>query len=163
MPSVNGYDVHRNEPPAEEPPAEPPAPASGPDPDERSGPPTGLIVTAALAAAALLVLAGLSIPYLLQKASGSATADFSVGDCVIRSGDDAVDAECGAPGAYEIVAAVDSRDECPDPAQPAIEASGSPTTFYCLAPAGAADDEDPAESEDTEASDDEAADAEEQP
>lgn len=153
-PSVNGYDVHRAapEPPAETAPEPSPPAAAAPEPaPERSGPPTGLIVVAALLGAALLVLAALSIPYLAQVLSKPDT-DLSIGECVVRDGDGVERVDCATPGAYEIVASVSSRDECPDQAQPTVQVPGPPATVYCLAPAGAAD-EAPGDDEPDEAAD----------
>jgi collagen type III alpha len=106
----------------------------------KGGPPTGLIIGLVLAGATLLVLGALSIPLLLQNLSGSSSDDstYSVGDCVVQEGDIAQPADCGQPGAFEIVSEVNTREECNDPTQPAIEVAGPPAKFYCLTPAAAA-------------------------
>ena len=96
-----------------------------------------MIVGAVMIGATLLVLGALSVPFLLQRISAEPATSYSVGDCVVQDGPNAQLADCADPGAFEVVAEVDSRAECADPTQPAIEVAGPPAQFYCLVPAGA--------------------------
>jgi hypothetical protein len=116
-----------------------PEPQAPPDPQatgetDRSGPRTGVIVTAVLGSAAALVLLTLGVAAGLSWLSQpSADGGYQVGECVVRDGAEAKASGCDADGAYEIVSQVDSRDECPDQTQPTIEISGDSPKFYCLA------------------------------
>lgn len=114
-----------------------PAPTGGAGP-ERSGPPVSVIVGLVLIGATVLVLGALSVPFLLDRLNSSGgSVSYSVGDCVVQDGTTPRSAGCTDPGAFEIVAQVDSREECTDPTQPAIEVPGPPVQFYCLAPVAA--------------------------
>lgn len=99
-----------------------------------------MIVGLALLGATLLVLVAIGAVYGLSQLSRSNTPQYAVGECVVQNGTSADLAECDQPGAFEIVSEVDSREECPDQAQPAIEVPGSPVRVFCLAPAGEAGD-----------------------
>ena len=110
-----------------------PAPDGG-QPD-RPGLPVGVIVGLVLIGATVLVLGALSIPFLLDRLNSTGTAAYAVGDCVVQDGQAARPVDCGAPDAYQIVARVDSQDQCDDPTQPAIEVEGPPVRFFCLVPA----------------------------
>jgi hypothetical protein len=115
------------------------APAGAPEQAGRTGPPVGLIVSAVLASAALLVMIALSIPLLLQNLQSSPAPPYAVGDCVVQDGQQPREADCAEPGAYEIVLEVDEIADCPDyPAEPAITVS-EPSAVYCLLPASTAD------------------------
>ena len=107
------------------------------DPD-RSGPRISVIVGLVLLGATLLVLLAIGAVYGLSQLSRSSTPDYAVGQCVIQDGTSADLADCDQPGAFEIVSEVDTREECPDQAQPAIEVPGSPVRVFCLVPAGEA-------------------------
>jgi hypothetical protein len=111
----------------------------------KSGPSTGLIVGMVLVGATVLVVGALGVTFLLGQLRGSAESTYQVGECVVQSGDAAEPAACSDPGAYEIVAQVDSQAECGDPTQPAIEVSGPPVQFYCLSPAAEGGGGDPDE------------------
>jgi len=111
---------------------------AGEDPDDpdRSGPRISVIVGLVLLGATLLVLVAIGAVYGLSQLSRSNTPDYAVGECVVQDGTSADIADCDQPGAYEIVSEVDTREDCPDQAQPAIEVPGSPVRVFCLAPAG---------------------------
>lgn len=113
--------------------AAPPTPESGQS--DRPGLPVGVIVGLVLIGATVLVLGALSIPFLLDRLNDSGSIEYAVGDCVVQDGQAARPAECTTPDAYQIVARVDSRDQCDDPTQPAIEVEGAPARFFCLVPA----------------------------
>lgn len=115
---------------------------TGEDPEDsdRGGPRISVIVGLALLGATLLVLVAIGAVYGLSQLSRSNTPQYAVGECVVQNGTSADLAECDQPGAFEIVSEVDSREECPDQAQPAIEVPGSPVRVFCLAPAGEAGD-----------------------
>jgi hypothetical protein len=118
-------------------PVESPAPSAAPAPgdtdESRSAPPIGIIVSAVLAGAALLVVIALSIPLLLQYLQADPSPPYAVGECVVQDGQQPRGVECG-PGAYEIVLEVDDVTDCPGfPAEPAITVS-DPSTVFCLSP-----------------------------
>jgi hypothetical protein len=110
---------------------------AGDEPDKH-GLPVGVIVGLVLIGATVLVLGALSVPFLLDRLNDAGSATYTVGDCVTQDGEAARTVECTEPDAYLIVAEVDSRDQCTDPTQPAIEVAGPPAQFYCLVPATAA-------------------------
>jgi hypothetical protein len=121
----------------------PPGPPPGTDQEAgaagKSGPSTGLIVGMVLVGATVLVVGALGVTFLLGQLRGTTgSSTYQVGECVVQSGDAAEPADCADPGAYEIVAQVDSQADCGDPTQPAIEVSGPPVQFYCLTPAAGA-------------------------
>lgn len=118
-------------------PGGPPANAGDDPAAGKSGPSTGVIVGVVLIGATLLVLAALSVPFLLQRLSDPGPASYSVGDCVVQAGDNARSADCNDPGAFQVVSQVESRNDCEDPTQPAIVVEGPPVVVYCLAPAAA--------------------------
>lgn len=103
---------------------------------ERSGPRVSLIVGIVLAGATLLVLLTIGAVFVLSMISESANPTYAVGDCVIQAGASAEPTDCGDPDAFRIVSEVNSREECPDPAQPAVEVAGPPVQVFCLEPAG---------------------------
>lgn len=94
-----------------------------------------MIVGLVLISAALLVLAALGVPYLLQRLNDGGPVSYTVGDCVVQNGNEARTVECSEPDAFLITSQVDRQDQCEDPTQPAIEVAGPPVRFFCLAPA----------------------------
>ncbi len=97
-----------------------------------------MIVGLVLLGATLLVMVAIGAVYGLSQLSRSSVPDYAVGRCVVQNGTSADLADCDQPGAFEIISEVDTREECPDQAQPAIEVPGSPVRVFCLAPAGEA-------------------------
>lgn len=120
-----------NQPPATLP---PPAPPGGGG--ERTGPPVGVIVGLVLIGATVLVLGALSVPFLLDRLDGSGEG-YAIGDCVVQDGTTPKPVECTEPGAFQVVAQVDSQEQCEDQTQPSIQVPGPPQQVYCLAPAAA--------------------------
>lgn len=112
-----------------------PAEAAPDDTEPRPGPPVGVIVGIVIVGAALLVVAALGTPFLLQQLRSGGTSAFTIGDCVVRDGSQGVATDCGTPGAFEIISTAADESECPDPTQPTVSYQG---TTFCLAPVGAA-------------------------
>lgn len=50
----------------------------------------------------------------------SETSDFSVGDCIKKSGDDVIAAACGSADAFIIASIVDTKDKCADKNKPYV-------------------------------------------
>lgn len=141
MPPPTGVPFPGAEAGGAAPPAQPGGQPSVPAPEEgeRSGPKMIVIVGGVLVAATVLVLGAIGAVYGLSQLTGGGATSYSVGDCVVRAGSSAEQADCDTPGAFEIVSEVESRDECPDPTQPAVEVAGPPLTIYCLTPVSAGD------------------------
>ena len=85
--------------------------------------------------AALLVGVSIGVVWLIARGSDTGF-NASVGDCVKRSGDEAVKATCGEPNTFSVVSKVDTKEQCPDPGQPyVLNPSGdSKTQVLCLKP-----------------------------
>jgi len=62
----------------------------------------------------------------------------SAGDCVKRSGTEAVKATCGDPGAFQVVSIADTKEQCADPGQPYVlnPTKDGKTQVLCLKPNG---------------------------
>ena len=83
------------------------------------------------------------MPFLLSKLRAPAESPtYAVGDCVVQEGDNAVIAECGAAGAYEIVSRVAIATDCPDPTLPTVAAGDD---VFCLERAGPEEADGPAD------------------
>ncbi|GGK95069.1 LppU/SCO3897 family protein [Mangrovihabitans endophyticus] len=87
--------------------------------------------------AALLVGVAIGIVWLISRGSDSGF-DVNAGDCVAKSGSEAVKADCGAPGAFQVVSIVDNQAQCDDPGQPYVvnPTSDGRTKVLCLKPGG---------------------------
>jgi hypothetical protein len=90
-----------------------------------------------LIAVGIVVLAGVVglVAFLWPRGD---SAHFAINSCVRESQSTAVAVDCGAEGAYRIVAKVTSKENCPDPKQPWVELGSGKQRVLCLAPAGAA-------------------------
>ena len=77
------------------------------------------------------------IVWLIGRLSDSGFS-ANAGDCVKRSGDAAVKAECSDPGTFTVVSKVDAKEQCPDPGQPYVlnPTSDGKTQVLCLKPTG---------------------------
>ncbi|WP_432049603.1 LppU/SCO3897 family protein [Verrucosispora sp. NA02020] len=99
----------------------------------------GRVLAAVLVAAVLILAIPLGLLLLLGKIGGSNEAgafDPAVGTCVKRSGNSAVEAQCGDNEAFTVVSKVETKDSCPDPTMPLVELRGvSSNPFLCLKPA----------------------------
>jgi hypothetical protein len=109
-----------------------PTPEVAPTPHVRSG----WVLLAVLAAAVLLLVVPLGIVWLATRPDAPT---IEVGQCVKQSGSEAVPAACSAPGAFTVVAKVDSPAQCPENQQPYAEMSvaGGTKQVFCLRPADA--------------------------
>ncbi|GIH05811.1 hypothetical protein Rhe02_38780 [Rhizocola hellebori] len=104
-----------------------PAPAE-PKP-ERKG---GIIVGVLVGCVALLAIAFGGL-FLVDKIFNGPS--FAVGDCVKQSDTEAVKADCGESGAFQVKEAVTSPDQCQDQSQPHVQQKDQ---ILCLAPVAAA-------------------------
>jgi hypothetical protein len=88
----------------------------------------GLIVVVVLAVAGIGAFIGIS-----ALSNGT---KFEKGQCVQRQGDSAVVVDCSTPGAYRVVAVVNSQNDCTDASQPWLEIPNATGGSYrCLEPA----------------------------
>lgn len=99
----------------------------------------GRVLALVLIAAVLILAIPLGLLTLLGKIGGDdkpAPFDPAVGSCVKQSGNGATAAQCAEPGAFSVVAKVDSKEKCADPAQPHVVLPGDgPNRVLCLKPA----------------------------
>jgi collagen type III alpha len=86
--------------------------------------------------AALLVGLAIGIVWLISRGSDSGGISVSAGDCVKRSGNEAVKAACGDPGAFQVVSIADTKEQCADPGQPYVvnPTNDGKTQVLCLKP-----------------------------
>lgn len=122
------------EPPSGMPGVPPTGPAPygvGPRP-ESGGKGNGLKLFGWIALAVVIVLLGAGA---LWWSSRPNSPSYTIGSCVQKSGDGAVEVSCGAPNAYRIVSKVTDHSACPDQDNPYITLTGDTPTVYCLAPA----------------------------
>jgi hypothetical protein len=87
--------------------------------------------------AVLLVGLAIGIVWLISRGSDSGSGfSVSAGDCVKQSGNEAVKANCGDPGAFQVVSIADTKDKCGDPAQPYVlnPTEDGKTQVLCLKP-----------------------------
>jgi len=85
--------------------------------------------------AVLLLGAAFGIVRLISSGSGSGFT-ANAGDCVKRSGNEAVKATCGDADTFIVVSKVDTKEQCPDPGQPYVlnPTSDGKTQVLCLKP-----------------------------
>jgi hypothetical protein len=85
--------------------------------------------------AALLLGAAFGLVRLISSGSDNSFS-ANAGDCVKRSGDQAVKATCGDPNTFTVVSKVDAKEQCPDPGQPYVlnPSSDGKTQVLCLKP-----------------------------
>jgi hypothetical protein len=95
------------------------------------------VLLSVIIGATLLVGLAVGIPWLI---SGGNDTGFTVstGDCVKKSGDEAVKSGCGDPGSFEVVSIVNAKEQCTDPGQPYVlnPTSDGKTQVLCLKPRG---------------------------
>lgn len=77
------------------------------------------VLLGVIIAAVLLVGVAIGIVWLISRGSDSGFS-VSAGDCVKRSGNEAVKANCGQPGSFQVVSIADTKDKCADPKQPYV-------------------------------------------
>lgn len=90
----------------------------------------GRLIIGVLAGCAALLAVAFGALLLLDKLVAGPT--FNVGDCVKQNGGEAVAADCAESGAFKVVAAVSSQEEC-DQTQPFVQQGGN--QILCLRPA----------------------------
>jgi hypothetical protein len=78
------------------------------------------IILGVIIGAALLVGLPTGIVWLISRGSDSGGISVSAGDCVKRSGTEAVKATCGDPGTFQVASVADSKEKCADPTQPYV-------------------------------------------
>jgi hypothetical protein len=93
------------------------------------------ILLGVILGAALLLGAAFGLVRLISGGSDSGFT-ANAGDCVKRSGDQAVKATCGDPNTFTVVSKVDTKEQCPDPGQPYVlnPSSNGKTQVLCLKP-----------------------------
>jgi hypothetical protein len=91
------------------------------------------VLVGVILGAALLVGAAFGLVYLISGGSETGIS-VSAGDCVKKSGDEAVTASCSDAGAYEVVSIAETKEQCADPAQPYVlnPTSDGRTQVLCL-------------------------------
>jgi hypothetical protein len=90
----------------------------------------GLIIVVVLGVVGIGAFVGIS---LLTKGG----TQYDVGQCVQPQGGGAAVVDCSTPGAYKVVASVNSQNDCTDATQPWLEvpdATGG-KSYRCLEPA----------------------------
>jgi hypothetical protein len=93
------------------------------------------VLLGVIVGAALLVGLAFGLVYLISGDSDS-TFTVNAGECVKRNGDEAVKANCGDAGAFEVVSIADTKEQCADPGQPYVlnPTSDGRTQVLCLKP-----------------------------
>jgi hypothetical protein len=98
------------------------------------------VILGVILGAGLLVGLTLGVTWLIARGSHEDGSGFSVsaGDCVKRNGNEAVTANCGDAGSFEVTAIVNTKEECPDPNQPYVvnPTDNGRTQVLCLKPRG---------------------------
>jgi hypothetical protein len=98
------------------------------------------VILGVILGAGLLVGLTLGVTWLIARGSHEDGGGFSVsaGDCVKRNGNEAVTANCGDAGSFEVTALVNTKEECPDPNQPYVvnPTDNGRTQVLCLKPRG---------------------------
>jgi collagen type III alpha len=89
------------------------------------------IVVGVVLVGALIIGLAMGVVWLLGRSSDSGFS-ASAGDCVKRSGTEAVKATCGDAGSFTVVSVVDSKDKCPDANQPYV--LNGKSQVLCLKP-----------------------------
>jgi len=108
------------------------APATPASPHVRMVP----VILGVIIGAALLVGLAIGIVWLISRGSDSGGISVSAGECVKRSGTEAVKATCGDPGTFQVASIADSKDKCADPTQPYVvnPTQNGRTQVLCLKP-----------------------------
>jgi hypothetical protein len=99
------------------------------------------ILLAVVVGAALLVGLAFGIVYLVAGGDkGDTASGFSVntGDCVKKSGDSAVKADCSEASTFQVVSIADDKSKCADPQQPYVvnPTKDGKSQVLCLKPNG---------------------------
>jgi collagen type III alpha len=94
------------------------------------------VLLGVIVGAALLVGLAFGLVYLISGDDGGTGFSVSSGECVKRNGDEAVKADCGDAGAFEVVSIANTKEECGDPRQPYVlnPTSDGRTQVLCLKP-----------------------------
>jgi collagen type III alpha len=95
------------------------------------------VLISVIVGAALLVGLAFGIVWLISRGSDSnAGISVAAGDCVKRSGDEAIKAVCGDAGAFQVVSIADTKEQCADPGQPYVlnPTANGKTQVLCLKP-----------------------------
>jgi hypothetical protein len=94
---------------------------------------------AVVVGAALLVGLAFGIVYLVaggDKGGGSTSLSVNTGDCVKKSDDKAVKADCSDASSFQVVSIADDKSKCADPQQPYVvnPTDNGKTQVLCLKP-----------------------------
>jgi hypothetical protein len=95
------------------------------------------IIISVIVGAALLVGLAIGIVWLISRGSDSgAGISVAAGECVKRSGDEAIKAQCGDSGVFQVVSIADTKEQCADQAQPYVlnPTKDGKTQVLCLKP-----------------------------
>ncbi|MCW3813704.1 hypothetical protein ONA91_04425 [Micromonospora sp. DR5-3] len=156
-PGPGGFPPPFPPPPQQAPPAWQPGPANQPDQgrfdafkpeaEPQTEAPTpkvrnGRVLAVVLIVAVLILAIPLGTLKLLGKLGGDnepAAFNPAVGSCVKQAGTNGVAAvDCGEQGAFKVLAKVDAKEKCGDPAQPHVVLPGDGADrVLCLKPAAA--------------------------
>jgi collagen type III alpha len=78
------------------------------------------VIISVIIGAALVLGLAIGIVWLISRGSDSGGITVSSGECVKRSGGEAVKADCGDPGTFKVASVADTKDKCGDPTQPYV-------------------------------------------
>ena len=94
------------------------------------------VLLSVIIGAVLLVGLAIGIVWLISRGSDSSGFSVNAGDCVKRSGQEAVKATCGDAGAFQVVSIADTKEQCADPGQPYVlnPTKDGKTQVLCLKP-----------------------------
>jgi collagen type III alpha len=95
------------------------------------------ILISVIVGAALLVGLAIGIVWLISRGSDSGGGiSVAAGECVKRSGDEAIKAQCGDAGVFQVVSIADTKEQCADQAQPYVlnPTKDGKTQVLCLKP-----------------------------
>jgi collagen type III alpha len=95
------------------------------------------IIISVIVGAALLVGLAIGIVWLISRGSDSGGGiSVAAGECVKRSGDEAIKAQCGDTGVFQVVSIAATKEQCADQAQPYVlnPTKDGKTQVLCLKP-----------------------------
>jgi hypothetical protein len=94
------------------------------------------VLVSVIIGAVLLVGLAIGVVWLISRGSDSGGFSVSAGECVKRSGEEAIKATCGDAGSFQVVSVVDAKEQCADPGQPYVlnPTKNGKTQVLCLKP-----------------------------
>jgi hypothetical protein len=96
------------------------------------------VIISVIIGAALVLGLAIGIVWLISRGSDSGGITVSSGECVKRSGSEAVKADCGDPGTFKVASVADTKEKCGDPTQPYVvnPTDDGKSQVLCLKPNG---------------------------